>query len=55
MFTDKLSMPGLAAAAKRIVDDTILREKIICAQRVRRKDFLPETVFQQLDGVLSRL
>ena len=53
MFADKSSMPGLAATAKRLVEDPALRQTIIQAQRIRRRDFLPEPVFQQLDRVLS--
>ena len=43
MFTEK-KLPELAALAHLLVEDPELRKTVLAAQRIRRRDFLPEVV-----------
>src|SRR5207237_8067580 len=43
IFTDK-RCPEVAALAHLLIEDGVLRRKIVTAQRERRKEFLPETI-----------
>jgi len=55
MFTDKSSMPGLAATAKLLLTDKVLKEKIINAQIKRRNEMLPESIYKRLEDMICRL
>ncbi len=52
MFTQKNNIPVLAEAARQLLVDTTLREKIIQAQRLRREELLPKHAFNALDRML---
>ena len=53
MFNSKDDLVSVAALAKLLVRDHVLREKIISAQRKRRMDFLPEKVWPYLDRLIA--
>ncbi len=55
MFNDKNNMPALAATARILLNDETLRRKIIAAQQLRRRDFLPEKVYPYLEREVLRL
>jgi glycosyltransferase involved in cell wall biosynthesis len=55
MFTSKDNLIQVAALAKIIVKDEILRSKIISAQRQRRNDFLPDLVYVKLNKLVSKM
>jgi glycosyltransferase involved in cell wall biosynthesis len=55
MFTDKTDMAGLAALAHLVVGDSALREKLIRAQRRRRRVFLPDKVSPVLVDLVAKL
>ncbi len=52
LFTDKEDFTQLAAAARLLMHDLDVRNKIISAQQKRRKDFLPEAIEIKLDALL---
>ena len=53
MFNSKEDLTSVAALAKLLVRDGVLREKVIRAQRKRRMDFLPEKVLSGLDAIIT--
>jgi glycosyltransferase involved in cell wall biosynthesis len=55
MFTSKENPIQVAALAKIIVKDEILRSKVISAQRQRRNDFLPDLVYGKLNELVLKM
>jgi glycosyltransferase involved in cell wall biosynthesis len=55
MFTTKDNLVQVAALAKVIMKDKLLRSKIIEAQRRRREDFLPTVVIEKLNSIISMM
>lgn len=55
MFTSKDDLAKVAAAAKILVRDEVLRSKVIKAQRKRRNNFLHKKIFERLDILISQM
>ncbi|MEA5502227.1 glycosyltransferase [Halotia wernerae UHCC 0503] len=55
MFNTKNDFVKIAALAKLLVKDKILKSKVIYTQRIRRKEFLTATVIENLNVIISRM
>jgi glycosyltransferase involved in cell wall biosynthesis len=55
MFTTKDDLMQVAVLTRIMIEDKILRSKIINAQRQRRNDFMPKLVYSQLDKLISKM
>ena len=55
IFTTKNDFVSVAAAAKLLVKDEALRNKVLTAQRVRRMDFIPEKIYPKLDRMVEKM
>lgn len=55
MFTSKDDLLQVAALAKLLIKDEILRSKVINAQRKRRETFLPTAVNEKLSSLVLRM
>ncbi len=52
LFTDKQDSGQLAAAARLLIHDPEVKDKIISGQHKRRNDFLPEAIGPQLEALI---
>ncbi len=55
LFTDKNDLERLVVTAHMLIHDHDLRDKVLRGQRVRRKDFLPETIAARLELLAGRM
>jgi glycosyltransferase involved in cell wall biosynthesis len=54
-FKDKHELPVLAALARKLVTDEVLRESILTRQRQRRVNYLPSAVRPRLLQLIETL
>ncbi len=52
LFTDKKDFGQLAAAARLLIHDPEVKNKVLAGQRKRRNDFLPEAIRPQLEALV---
>ena len=55
MFTKKDDPISVAALAKLLVKDGVLRAKVVAAQDKRREDFIPEKIFPALNNIIESM
>lgn len=55
MFNSKEDLVGVAALAKLLIRDQESRSKVLTAQRKRRKDFLPESVWPTFEELIEKM
>lgn len=55
LFDDKKELTEVAALAKLLISDQSIRERVLVAQRRRRKEFAPEAIWPKLDRIIERM
>jgi len=55
LFADKENLPEIAALAVVLCKDPQTRRKVIRAQKNRRMDFLPETIYPKINDMIKKM